>query len=313
MRTYNLNSTVSEFVLLGFPMHWPLNILFFLALLIIFMLTLMGNLILIALVFTRPQLRTPMYFFLCNLSILEILLIAFITPKMLENLLSDDKTISFWGCMTQCYFYFFLGTTEFALIAIMSFDRYIAICHPFHYAIIMNDYVCGLLALVCWLGGILLPLFAMNLLFRMSFCGPNVIDHFFCDYAPLVLLACTEDKFPLTLEIILADIVEAISFVFTLASYLYIITTILRIPSTSGRQKAFSTCTSHITVASIFYGSTVFLYCLPIQRRSPNVQKAVALLVVVVTPSLNPFIYSLRNEKVKNALRDFVRKKIFAH
>ncbi|XP_014466914.2 olfactory receptor 6M1-like [Alligator mississippiensis] len=252
-----------------------------------------------------------MYFFLSNLSILEIFFVVSVTPKMMKNLLSQDKTISFCGCITQCYFYFLFGIAEFFLIAVMSFDRYVAVCQPLRYHIIMNDHVCALLTMGCWLAGVLLSLSPSLLLIGMPFCGPNLIDHFFCDYAPLIQLSCTDTRFLLVLETILGILVQFSSLAFTLGSYTYIITAILRIPSATGRQKAFSTCASHFTVASIFYGSAIFMYCLPNQGRSPDVQKAVAMLTIVVTPPLNPFIYSLRNEKVKNALRDCVRKKIF--
>ncbi|XP_059587348.1 olfactory receptor 6M1-like [Alligator mississippiensis] len=309
MKPHNRSSVVTEFVLLSFPMPWPWDILFFVLLLAIFTLTLTGNLLIISLVFKDRQLRTPMYFFLCNLSILEILFIFSVIPKLMENLLSLDKTITFWGCITQCYFYFFLGIAEFFLIAVMSLDRYVAICHPLHYPLIMNKRVCALLVMGCWLGGCLFPLSSIILLSRLPFCGPNIIDHFFCDYAPLVRLSCIDTNLLLTIESVLAAVVQASSLAFTLGSYAYIISTILRIRSSTGRQKAFSTCASHITVASIFYGSAIFMYCLPSQGRSPDVQKAVGMLSVVVTPPLNPFIYSLRNEKVKNAMRDFVRGK----
>ncbi|XP_006037487.1 olfactory receptor 6M1-like [Alligator sinensis] len=302
----NQSHLVMEFVLLGFPLPWPLQLLVFMIVLVIFILTLMGNLTIIAVVCIDVSLRTPMYFFLCNLSILEILFVLSIAPKMLENLLSWDKTISYWGCIAQCYIYFFLGTTDFILIAVMSFDRYAAICHPLRYPIIMRGRVCIFLVMGCWLGGFLSTLFPLMLLCQLPFCGPSVIDHFFCDYAPLVKLSCANTDLLLRLEYILSCVVLLTSLSFTTVSYLYIITTVLRIPSATGRQKAFSTCASHITVASIFYGSAIFMYAQPSQGHSFSLQKVVALFTTIVSPLLNPFIYTLRNKKVKNALKAYV-------
>ncbi|XP_054850383.1 olfactory receptor 6M1-like [Eublepharis macularius] len=314
MKLRNQSSTeqVTEFILIGFQLSWPMEVLLFVVLLVVFLLTLAGNITIIALVCLAQQLQTPMYFFLCNLSLLEILFVLTVTPKMLGNLVSMNNSISFFGCAAQCYFYFFLGTCEIILIAVMAFDRYVAICHPLRYPVIMNGHVCISLVLACWMGGFLNNFVPMVLLTRLSFCGPNVIDHFFCDYAPMVKLSCSDVHLPLTLESILSAIVLLSSMSVTGISYLYIVATILRMRSAKGRLKTFSTCASHLTVASIFYGSAIFMYSLPSQGRSRDVQKAVAVLTAVVTPLLNPFIYSLRNEKVKEAFRDCIRKKKLA-
>ncbi|XP_060110674.1 olfactory receptor 6M1-like [Heteronotia binoei] len=302
---------VTEFLLIGFQLPWPMEVLLFVALLVVFLLTLAGNITIITLVCLTQRLQTPMYFFLCNLSLLEILFVLTVTPKMLVNLVSLNKTISFIGCAAQCYFYFFLGTCEIILIAVMAFDRYVAICHPLRYLVIINGHVCISLVLACWIGALLNNFVPVILLARLSFCGSNVIDHFFCDYAPMVKLSCNDVHLPLALEAILSAIVLLSSMSVTGISYLYIVATILRMHSTQGRLKTFSTCASHLTVASIFYGSAIFMYSLPSQGRSRDVQKAVAVLTAVVTPLLNPFIYSLRNEKVKEAFRDCLRKKKF--
>ncbi|XP_006037483.1 olfactory receptor 6M1-like [Alligator sinensis] len=307
----NHSNMVNEFILVGFVLPWFQEMLLFVLLLVIFLLTVTGNLLIITLVCADHQFHTPMYFFLCNLSILEILFILCVTPEMLQNLLSHGIVISFWGCVAQTYFYFFLGTTELFLIAAMSFDRYTAICYPLHYSMIMSGWLCALLVLSSWVGGSLFPLFPLILMIRLPFCGPNKINHFFCDYAPLVQLSCTDTRQLLAVESAFCSVVLFSSLTVTLVSYTYIIITILRIPSATGRQKAFSTCASHITVASIFYGSTIFMYSLPSQERSPTVQKAVAMLTSVLTPLLNPFIYTLKNQKVKEALRTSLRKGIF--
>ncbi|XP_030404126.1 olfactory receptor 6M1-like [Gopherus evgoodei] len=309
IRTNNQSNVVMDFVLLGFSLSQPMELLVFMLLLPIFALTLMGNMTIITVVYVDLRLHTPMYFFLCNLSLLEILFVLSITPKMLENLLSQTKTISFWGCITQCYFYFFLGTVDFILLTVMSFDRYVAICHPLHYPVIMSGHVCVFLVMGCWLFGFLSTLCPLIFLCQLPFCGPNVINHFFCDYAPLVRLSCVDTHFLLMIEYVLSSVVLLTSLSFTAVSYLYIIATVLHIPSATGRRKAFSTCTSHITVASIFYGSAIFMYARPSQGRSLDLQKVVAVFMAIVCPLLNPFIYTLRNEKVKETLKEYLTRK----
>ncbi|XP_034267489.1 olfactory receptor 6J1-like [Pantherophis guttatus] len=313
MRSRNHNGTdieqVTEFILIGFQLSRSLEIFVFALLLVVFLLTLAGNFTIILLVGFNKCFHTPMYFFLCNLSLLEILFISSITPKMLMNLMSRNKAISFLACAAQCYFYFFLGTTEFILIAVMSFDRYVAICHPLRYATIMNGCFCTCLVLFCWIGGFLSTIVSFCLIFRLSFCDSNIIDHFFCDYGPMITLSCSDVHVLLSLASILSSVVLLSSLSITAISYLYIIVTIFRMKATKGQQKAYSTCASHIMVASIFYGSAIFMYSLSNKERSQDIQKAVAVLTAVVTPLLNPFIYTLRNEKVKETVKDFLKRK----
>ncbi|XP_032090580.1 olfactory receptor 6M1-like [Thamnophis elegans] len=281
-----------------------MELFLFSLLLVVCVFTLAGNLTIITLVGIDRRLQSPMYFFLCNLSFLEVVFVLTITPKMMTNLVSRNKSISFLGCIVQCYSYFFFGTCEIILIAVMAFDRYIAICHPLRYTIIMNGRVCVNLMLACWVGGFLNNFGPIVLLSQLSFCSSNVIDHFFCDYAPLVKLSCNDVDTLLTLESTLSALVLLSSLCVTIVSYLYIIVTVLRMQTSGSRRRTFSTCASHLTVASIFYGSAIFMYSLPSKGRSRDAQKAVAVLTAVVTPLLNPFIYSLRNEKVKDAFRD---------
>uniref|UniRef100_A0A452I4A2 Olfactory receptor n=1 Tax=Gopherus agassizii TaxID=38772 RepID=A0A452I4A2_9SAUR len=287
----------------------PMELLVFMLLLTIFPLTLMGNMAIITVVYVDLRLHTPMYYFLCNLSLLEILFVLSITPKMLENLLSQAKAIFFWGCITQCYFYFFLGTADFILIAIMAFDRYVAICHPLHYPVIMSGHVCVFLVMGCWLVGFLSTLCPLILLCQLPFCGPNVINHFFCDYAPL--LSCADTSLLELTEFSLSSVVLLSLLMLTVVSYLYIIATILRIPSTTGRKKT-STSASHITVASIFYGSAIFMYVVPNEGFSFDLKKMVTLQTAIVTHLLNPFIYTLMNQMVKEVLRN-IRKVLLFH
>ncbi|KAM7150585.1 olfactory receptor 6E1-like [Macrochelys suwanniensis] len=244
-----------------------------------------------------------MYFFISNLSFLEIWFTSVTNPKMLLNFLSDRKTISFLGCMAQSYFYFALGSTEFTLLVVMSFDRYVAICHPLRYAAIMKQRLCIQLVLVSWGGGFLVISLRMVLMYKLRFCGPNVINHFFCDSTPLFQLSCTDTQLVKMVDSILLSAIVLTSLCLTMISYACIFYTILRIPSATGRQKAFATCASHLTVVVMAYGSCFVLYGRPTGYLSLEINKGVALLNTVVYPFLNPFIYSLRNKSVKLALR----------
>ncbi|XP_015275324.1 PREDICTED: olfactory receptor 6M1-like [Gekko japonicus] len=304
------HSTLEEFILLGirFPDH--LLILFFCLLLLTFTLTLLGNLIIVAVILLDVRLHSPMYFFLFNLSILEIAFTSSIIPIMLSNLLSRTKTISFYGCLTQCFFYFFLGVAEFLLLAIMSFDRYVAICNPLHYVSIMNFRICSWLVFFCWVTAFVLVIGPVIAISMLPFCGSNVINHLFCDSEPLLELSCGSIRLIEFFNFINAIIVLLGSLILTTVSYVSIISTVLRIPSASGRQKAFSTCGAHITVASIYYGSAIFMYLRPSKTPSLDLKKAVSILTAVITPLLNPFIYTLRNEKVKEALRDLLKGRL---
>ncbi|XP_075404921.1 olfactory receptor 6M1 [Tenrec ecaudatus] len=296
-------TTVTEFVLTAFPVLQKLQSFLFVVLLFTYMLTLSGNTVIVSLIWTHRHFQTPMYFFLSNLAVLDILYTTSVTPKLLACLLEERKTISLAGCITQTYFFFFLGTVEFILLAVMSFDRYVAICNPLRYSTIMNNRVCLRLVLGCWVGAFLSVLCPTIVVSRLPFCHKE-ISHFFCDIAPLLQVACIDTHFLEMINFLLSSLILLTSLVFTIVSYTYIVSTILRIPSAQGRQKAFSTCASHITVVSISYGSNIFMYVRPTQSHSLNFDKVAAVLTTMVTPLLNPFIYSLRNEKVKEALRE---------
>ncbi|EPY84479.1 olfactory receptor 6M1-like isoform 1 [Camelus ferus] len=291
-------SMVTEFTLTALPTLLELRIALFVVLLLTYTQTAVGNIIIISLIWTDNRFQTPMYFFLSNLSFLDILYTTVVTPKLLTCLLGEKKNISFAGCITQTYFYFFLGTVEFILLAVMSFDRYVAICNPLRYIVIMNSKVCLQLVLGCWVGAFLSVLVPTVVVTRLPYCSKE-INHFFCDIAPLLQVACRDTRLIERINFLLSALVILSSLAFTTWSYTYIISTILRIPSAQGRQKAFSTCASHITVVSIAYGSNIFVYVRPNQNQSLDFDKVAAVLITVVTPLLNPFIYSLRNEKVK--------------
>ncbi|XP_005603443.3 olfactory receptor 6E1 [Equus caballus] len=303
------HTTLTEFVLLGLSDACELQMLIFLALLLTYLLTLLGNLLIVIITLMDRRLHTPMYYFLRNFAVLEIWFTSVIFPKMLTNILTGHKTISLAGCFLQLFFYFFLGTTEFLLLAVMSFDRYVAICNPLRYATIMSKRVCVQLVLSSWLAGFLLIIVPSFILFQQPFCGPNIINHFFCDSFPLLELICADTSLIELLSFIEAIFTLLGTLSVTATCYGHILHTILCIPSAKERQKAFSTCSSHITVVSLFYGSCIFMYIRSDKGdQGEDRNKVVALLNTVVTPMLNPFIYTLRNKQVKQVFREQMNK-----
>ncbi|XP_066486603.1 olfactory receptor 6C74-like [Tiliqua scincoides] len=301
---------VTEFILLGFTDVLEFQITLFVILLITYILTLAGNLLIISISLLDHRLHSPMYFFLRNFSILEISLTAVIIPKMLVNLLSVKKTISPPACFFQMFFYFLLGVAEFFLLTAMSLDRYMAICNPLRYTIVMNSRFCTQLVTGCWLASFSVVFPTAVIVVGLPFCGSNVIDHFFCDSSPLLKLVCADTRLIELVNFVFSVIILLGTLAITTASYINIIFTVFRLPSKQERQKAFYTCSSHIVVVSMFYGSCIFMYVRPSQSKRIELDKGVAILNTVVTPLLNPFIYSLRNKQVQEVLRD-AGKKIF--
>ncbi|XP_030042470.1 olfactory receptor 6F1-like [Microcaecilia unicolor] len=296
------HTAVIEFHLIGFPTDDRMGIFLLLLFSAIYILTISGNVAIIAIIRVDPRLHTPMYFFLGNFSFMEIWYTSVTIPKMLRDFLVAEKTISINGCITQCYFFFMLGAIENYLLAVMAYDRYLAICNPLRYATIMIPQLCYLLAFGSWIVSFLGSLFPIFSLSRLSFCGPNQINHFFCDVVPLLSLSCTDTSL---LKIYFFSMLWMIVFsclLFTIVSYANILFTILRIPSESGQQKAFSTCGSHLTVVIIYYGSVIFMYVRPPGKHTFQSDKVVSIFYAVVTPLLNPIIYSLRNKEVKQSL-----------
>uniref|UniRef100_A0A670ZGL3 Olfactory receptor n=1 Tax=Pseudonaja textilis TaxID=8673 RepID=A0A670ZGL3_PSETE len=289
-------TTIKEFILLGLTDVRKLQLLFFFILLLCYLLTITGNFMITILAHVDHRLHTPMYFFLWNFSITEIGYTTVVTPQTLSHLLM--------GCISQLFFYFFLGTTDFFLLTVMSFDRYVAICNPLRYATIMNQCVCTWMVLISWIAGFIL-IFGQTISFaQFPICGSNIIDHFFCDNKPLMKLLCGDTRL---LELV-GFIVSIFSLLGTLAittiSYTIIISAILRIPTAAGRKKAFSTCASHIIVVSVTYGSCISMYLIPKKSEGKNFNNAVAILNNVVCPLMTPFVYTLRNKQVKDALKD---------
>ncbi|XP_043836422.1 olfactory receptor 6J1-like [Dromiciops gliroides] len=298
----NQTTAVTEFILLAFPIDREVELLFFMLLLPTYMITLLGNILIIYIVMSLSRLYTPMYLFLCNLSVLDILFTSVISPRVLDNLATGDKNISFAGCITQCYFYFFLEMMEFILLTSMSYDRYAAICNPLRYSTIMSLSVSIGKFLFSWLGGFLSVLFPIILISRLPFCGANSISHFFCDSGPLLALADTASIE--LMNFLLSSTVIIFSIILTGYSYACINTTILRIPSASGKKKAFNTCASHLTIVVIAGGITAFIYVTPSQKETLEINKIPSVLSSVVAPFLNPFIYTLCNDTVQWILRE---------
>ncbi|XP_063158231.1 olfactory receptor 2AP1-like [Candoia aspera] len=296
------------FVLLGFGEFYKVQTILFLTFLVIYAVTVTGNTLIVALVLFDHHLHTPMYFFLGNLSFLEIFFTSNIFPRMLSGLLTGNKIMSFNSCFTQWYLFGSLEATECCLLCAMSYDRYLAICKPLHYATIMQARTCIQLVAASWINGFGTLVILLHLMLQLTFCGSNEMDHYFCDYFSLLNLSCTDCSLIEIMGFIVAVLFTLPPFLLTLISYIYIIAAVLKIPSTTGRQKAFSTCSSHLVVVSIFYGSLMIVYMLPKKYVNRNMQKFSSLLYTALPPLANPFIYSLRNKEVKEALRNNIRK-----
>ncbi|KAM5140345.1 olfactory receptor 5AP2-like [Mantella aurantiaca] len=295
-------TTVTEFLLIGLSEIAELKVLIFMVFLIIYAVTVVGNLSIILAYLSSVNLRTPMYFLLTNFSFVEICYISVNIPKMLSNLLLERKAISFYGCALQVYSFGVCGGTECYILAAMAYDRYSAICHPLVYSVIMKPMVCVWLIAGSYLVGSANSLLHTVLTFTLPFCGPNKINHIFCDIPPVLTLACADTSVNQVVIFVTSNCVVVGSFLLIVVSYAYIILAIVRIGSTSGRKKAFSTCTSHFTAVTIFYGSVMFMYLKPESSNAIVQDKLVAVMYTVIAPLLNPFIYSLRNRDVKMAL-----------
>ncbi|XP_066486503.1 olfactory receptor 10AG1-like [Tiliqua scincoides] len=299
----NHSSLVTEFIFVGFSGLPRLRMLLFVLVLSMYAVSLAGNTIITIVIKLNPVLHTPMYFFLTNLSLLEICYTTAIVPKMLVSLISENKRISLWGCATQMYFFTLFGISECCLLAAMAYDRYVAICNPLRYSLVMNRGVCAQLSVASWTVGVTVGLGQTNYVFSLTYCGPNRINHFFCDIPPLLTLACGDTSMNVVAVYMVAVLFITAPFLLILTSYIYIITSILRMPSAEGRRKAFSTCSSHLIVVSLFYGSGIITYLRPKSSYSAESDKLLALFYTVVTSMLNPIIYSLRNKEVKVALK----------
>uniref|UniRef100_A0A8C0GGV1 Olfactory receptor n=1 Tax=Chelonoidis abingdonii TaxID=106734 RepID=A0A8C0GGV1_CHEAB len=295
-------TNVREFILLGFPGSRYMQISLFLLFLFMYLLTLMGNITIISLVGTHRRLHTPMYFFLCNLSFLDIWFTTEYIPKTLALLVSQSKTISFPSCLLQMYFIFSLGCTEYLLLAVMAYDRYVAICHPLRYSSIMNSTLSIQLALGSWASSFLTISVLAFLITRLPFCDSTIINHFFCDVDSWIELSCTDTRLVEMVYIAICFIVVLGSCAIILVSYIYIISTVLRIPSAQAWRKAFSTCSSHLIVVGLWYLTGSFQYTKPSSDSSVALDEMFSVQYNILTPVLNPIMYSLKKKEVKRAL-----------
>ncbi|XP_037704177.1 olfactory receptor 6C74-like [Choloepus didactylus] len=294
------------FILAGLTDDPQLKVVLFIFLFLTYLFSITGNLIIITLTLLDMQLKTPMYFFLRNFSLLEIFFTTTCIPKLLVMMASGDKNISYNCCVTQLFFVILLGASEFYMLAAMSYDRYVAICKPLHYTTIMNSKVCVQLVLSCWLAGFfsIFPGLIMGL--NLDFCTYNVVDHFICDTFPLLQISCSDTWLIKIIVFISAIVTLLVTLVMVITSYTYIAMTILKIPSSNHRRKAFSTCSSHMIVISLSYGSCIFLYIKPSAKQRLSFHKGIAVLYTSVAPLLNPFIYTLKNQQVKKSFMNII-------
>uniref|UniRef100_A0A7N9DET7 G-protein coupled receptors family 1 profile domain-containing protein n=1 Tax=Macaca fascicularis TaxID=9541 RepID=A0A7N9DET7_MACFA len=304
-------TSLTEFILLGLADTLELQIILFLFFLVIYTLTVLGNIGMILLIKTDSRLHTPMYFFLANLSFVDVCYSTTITPKMLADLLSEKKTISFAGCFLQMYFFIALATTECILFGLMAYDRYVAVCRPLLYSLIMSRTVCLKMAAGAFAAGLLNSMVNTSYVSSLPFCGSNVIHHFFCDSPPLFKLSCSDTHLKETIFSTFAGVNMIGALLVILTSYSYVLFSIFSMHSGEGRHRAFSTCASHLTAIILFYTTSIYTYLRPSSSYSLNRDKVASVFYTVVIPMLNPLIYSLRNKEVKKALKNvFTRKRI---
>ena len=301
---------VSEFLLLGLPIKSKHQNLFYALFLAMYITTVLGNLLILVLICLDPHLHTPMYLFLSNLSFSDLCFSSVTMPKLLQNMQSQDPSIPYAGCLTQMYFFLFFADLEDFLLVAMAYDRYVAICFPLHYTTIMGPRLCSFLVVLSWVLTTVPAMLYTLLMARLCFCADNVIPHFFCDMSALLKLSCSDTRVNELVILFIGGLIIVIPFLLIIMSYARIVSSILKVPSAKGICKAFSTCGSHLTVVSLFYGTVIGLYLCPSANNSTVKETVMAMMYTVVTPMLNPFIYSLRNRDMKGALRRvFWRKK----
>ena len=301
------HSEVTDFILVGFRVRPELHILIFLLFLLVYAMILLGNIGMIVIIMFDPRLNTPMYFFLGNLSFVDLFYSSVIAPKAMINFWSESKSISYAGCVTQFFLFALFIVTEGFLLAAMAYDRFIAICNPLLYTVQMSTRLCVQLVAGSYFFGCISSILQTSMTFTLSFCASRAIDHFYCDTRPLQRLSCSDLFILRMVSFTLSGLITLPTIIVIVISYLYIVSTVLKIPSTKGRQKAFSTCSSHLGVVSVLYGAVFFMYLTP--DTYPELSKVASLCYTLLTPMLNPLIYSLRNKDVKEALYKLLEKK----
>ncbi|XP_039358016.1 olfactory receptor 14A16-like [Mauremys reevesii] len=304
-------TTVTEFLLLGFSDVQELQILHFVVFLVLYLISLLGNLLIITAIALDHHLHIPMYFFLMNLSILDLGSISVTIPKSMANSLMNSRSISYSGCVTQIFLVVVFVSAGFAILTVMAYDRYVAICQPLHYEMVMNRRACVQMAASAWISGILYSTLHTRNTFAMSFCGGNMVDQFFCEIPELLKLACS-DSYHFEVGFLIFSMCLASScFVFIIVSYVQIFKAVLRIPSKQGRHKAFSTCLPHLFVVSLFLCTSAFAYLKPTSSSTSGLNLMVAVLYSVLPPMMNPIIYSMRNKEIKDALSKWIGWRLF--
>ncbi|XP_021545580.1 putative olfactory receptor 2W6 [Neomonachus schauinslandi] len=301
------NSYQQAFILLGFSDHPRLEIILFAFVLVFYILTLVGNTAIILLSIMDARLHMPMYFFLGNLSFLDLCFTTSIVPQLLWNLWGPEKIISYHGCVAQLFIYMVLGSTECVLLAVMSYDRYVAVCQPLYYTVVMHPRLCLQLVTVSWFCGFLNSFVMCPQTMQLSRCGRNTVDHFLCEMPALIAMSCEDTMFVEAFAFALGVALLLVPLSLILISYGMIVATLLRIKSATGRKKAFNTCSSHLTVVSLFYGTIIYMYLQPANSYSQDQGKFLTLFYTIVSPSINPLIYTLRNKDVKGVIKRLLR------
>ncbi|XP_069927683.1 olfactory receptor-like protein OLF3 [Oryctolagus cuniculus] len=300
MGTYN-QTWVSEFILLGLSSDWDIQVSLYALFLVMYLVTVLGNFLIVLLIRLDSQLHTPMYFFLTNLSLVDVSYATSIVPQMLVHFLAEHKAIPFLSCAAQLFFSLALGGIEFVLLAVMAYDRYVAVCDPLRYSAIMHGRLCSSLAITSWVSGSINSLVHTIITFQLPMCNNKFIDHISCEILAVVRLACVDTSANELIIMVSSIVLLMTPFFLVLLSYIQIISTILKIRSTEGRKKAFHTCASHLTVVALCYGMAIFTYIQPHSEPSVLQEKLISLFYAILTPMLNPMIYSLRNKEVKGA------------
>ncbi|XP_053128877.1 olfactory receptor 1019-like [Hemicordylus capensis] len=301
-----------EFIFLGFTENPRLQIVLFIVFLLIYLLILVGNIGMVTLIWTDSRLHTPMYFFLSNLSILDICYSTVIAPRTLITFVAESKAISFTGCALQFFFFCIAVSCECCLLGVMAYDRFIAICNPLLYTAVMSKPFCTLLVAVSYLTGCVNAIVQTSLIFNLSFCRSNIINHFFCDVPPILKLSCSDTHVTDIIHFIFSTTIVSTTLLTILISYVYILAAILRINSAEGRHKAFSTCASHLTAVTVFYGTAIFMYLRPSSKYSMEWDKIISVFYTLAIPMLNPLIYSLRNKEVKEAFKRMLERRVIS-